>query len=104
MSTYSIFYGETPAIRNRRIRNERMAAARKLGTHTKAEFEAMKLEFGNRCVRCWETFSHLDRDHIIPIYQGGSDSIENIQPLCAWCNTGKGSENFDWKAFRRSQK
>lgn len=58
-------------------------------------------EFDGRCVRCGLEGYHLDRDHIIPYYQGGSPTIENIQPLCAWCNASKGPETTNWKKFRR---
>ncbi len=79
-----------------------MAAARALGTHTKEEWEALLTEFDWRCVRCEGLFSYLERDHIKPVYQGGSDSIQNIQPLCARCNCSKGPEDFNWKEHRRA--
>lgn len=86
---------------NARLRSERLSAARKLGTHTKQEWEDLKTEFYNKCVKCGEQSDHLHKDHITPIYQGGSDSIENIQPLCGKCNLSKGPERFNWKEFRR---
>jgi 5-methylcytosine-specific restriction endonuclease McrA len=43
----------------------------------------------------------LERDHIVPIYQGGSDAITNIQPLCKRCNCAKGPETTDWAQRRR---
>lgn len=65
------------------------------------QFDRLKKEFGGRCVRCGLIGHHLDKDHIKPKYQGGGDKINNIQPLCAWCNGSKGSESFNWKTFRR---
>jgi len=40
------------------------------------------------------------KDHIVPIYRGGSDGLENLQPLCRECNTQKGPEVFNWAAYR----
>jgi len=86
---------------NQRKRKRRLDAARKKGSHTKEQWEALKAEFG-RCVRCGTDEYFLFKDHIIPIYQGGSDGVDNLQPLCAFCNTSKGAENFNWAEYRRA--
>ena len=83
------------------IRRARIAEARKNGVHTTEQWEALKAEFDYKCVECGIYGMHLDKDHIIPIYQGGSDGIDNIQPLCARCNARKGPNNFNWVQFRR---
>ena len=87
--------------RGRKLGRERLAAARLKGAHTREQWIALIGEFEGRCVRCGEEGWHLDRDHIIPLYQGGSDGIENIQPLCARCNAGKGADDTDWKSYRK---
>lgn len=86
----------------RRIRSKRLREARKRGTHTKQEWAALKSEFDNRCVRCGKGGCPLDKDHIIPLYRGGSDGLDNIQPLCSSCNYGKGPETKNWVKYRRS--
>ena len=66
------------------------------------QFFKLVKEFGGKCVRCSLDEYHLDRDHIKPKCHGGSDHMNNIQPLCAWCNSSKGgSDRFKWKKFRR---
>ena len=86
--------------KRRRLRAERLRQARTKGTHTKQEWEELKAKFGYQCVRCGTDKYNVERDHIIPIYMGGSDSIDNIQPLCAWCNVSKGPETIDWRKVR----
>lgn len=78
-------------------RAERLSDARKKGTHTKEEWQEMKSFFNNTCVRCngKSGLVNVEKDHIKPIYQGGSDSIRNLQPVCARCNSSKGSEIID---------
>ena len=77
-------------------RAERLSAARQLGTHTEAEWQGMLAICSLRCVRC-RADGHLDKDHILPLYRGGSDSIDNLQPLCPQCNTAKGPEAIDYR-------
>lgn len=82
---------------NKQKRSIRLAAAREKGTHTKQEWKFLKLVCGNVCVSCngESGLLNIEKDHIIPIYQGGSDSINNIQPSCAKCNASKGPDCTD---------
>ena len=84
--------------RGKSTRSERLSAARKLDTHTTAEWQEMRDMIGH-CVICGMSAedAKLVKDHIIPIYQGGSDGISNIQPLCRACSSRKGSDTSDYR-------
>jgi 5-methylcytosine-specific restriction endonuclease McrA len=72
-----------------------MAIARSKGRHTNAEWRAMVEFFENRCVHCGSDEWFIERDHVIPVYQGGDDSIRNLQPSCAWCNASRRWDDTD---------
>jgi 5-methylcytosine-specific restriction endonuclease McrA len=80
-------------------RAQRLAEARRKATHTPEQWLAMVDALGDRCLRCGQMAGDnghgLVKDHIVPIYQGGSDGIENIQPMCRSCNAAKGPETTD---------
>lgn len=98
-----LFYDDERRIENRRRRADRLAAARRLATHTRLEWEVMREVFGGQCVRCGSYEYRTEKDHILPLCLGGSDGIENLQPVCARCNSAKSSETTDWrdKAYPR---
>jgi uncharacterized protein YdaU (DUF1376 family) len=83
-------------------RSERLANARAMGAHTKEEWNALVQVMNCACVRCRMPATELSggvlcKDHIKPIYQGGDDSIQNIQPMCRNCNSSKGPEARDYR-------
>ena len=43
-----------------------------------------------RCVECGGV-ENLQYDHLIPVDKGGSSTVENVQILCAVCNSKKGN-------------
>ena len=70
--------------KNSRNRKKRKAD----GSHTFGEWELLKKQYGYMCPCCGKSEPEisLTEDHIIPLSKGGSDYIENIQPLCMHCN------------------
>lgn len=89
-------------VTNAEKRRRRLARSRARGTHTAVEWESLKATFEHRCVRCGTGEYRVERDHIVPVYQNGSDSIENIQPVCARCNASKGPEAIDHRDAARA--
>ncbi len=68
-------------------------------THTEEEWQELKAFYNFKCLRCGvqEPDIKLTRDHVIPLTQGGSDSIDNVQPLCARCNSKKNNKHIDYR-------
>jgi len=69
-----------------------------VGTHSKVEWEALKKKYNHMCLCCkqQEPFIKLSEDHIVPLAMGGSNGIENIQPLCQPCNRRKHVKTIDY--------
>lgn len=72
------------------------------GSHTDQEWFKLKRRYGFKCAneacRKPETEAEpLTKDHVIPIFSGGTDNIRNIQPLCRSCNSAKGTRIIDYR-------
>lgn len=50
---------------------------------------AVKLYYGDRCIKCGWNETTCDADHIIPREQGGLNTIQNGQVLCPNCHAVK---------------
>lgn len=59
--------------------------ARLNGRYSAAEWEALLERFNHTCPCCGGTGVKLTVDHIVPVSRGGSNYIENVQPLCNCC-------------------
>ena len=60
----------------------------------KAEFPDWELAPMEMLGRLRESAAVITRDHIVPISKGGSNRIENFQPLCYSCNSKKGDRQL----------
>lgn len=53
-------------------------------------------KYENKCLCCGSK-EKMTIDHVIPLILGGTNSIENIQPLCGSCNSKKGIKIKDYR-------
>ena len=70
--------------------------ARKLGnggTHTVQEWLDKCALLGNVCIYCGNE-RPLERDHKVPLINGGTNDIGNLLPACRPCNSSKGRKSL----------
>ena len=71
------------------------------GSFSSKQFKKLCFKFKFKCLACGKSFpfENLTRDHIIPLIKGGSNYIDNIQPLCGPCNFSKKTRTVDYRPF-----
>lgn len=87
---------EAVASAKARRRANRLASP---GTHTRKEVSDLLVQQRFCCANCEADLHMVKRhlDHWMPLIKGGSNSIENLQWLCATCNVKKGAlDPIDW--------
>lgn len=65
--------------------------------YTSEEWQELCKKYGNACLACGRVDRQLSVDHVIPLSKGGSNAIDNIQPLCRPCNSSKNAKIIDYR-------
>jgi len=76
--------------------SRRARAKGSYGVWTAAQWEYLCAQFHGLCLKCGQA-KELTPDHVMPLKLGGSNEIENIQPLCQSCNSAKGAKYVDYR-------
>ncbi len=97
---YNREYSRAHPERNAQNFNNRRARKQQAGgSFTSKEWLELCIRYHYTCLCCKrrEPGITLTVDHVIPLSKGGSNSIENIQPLCLECNLRKGTNTKDYR-------
>lgn len=69
------------------------------GKFTPAEWRSLLDKYEHKCLWCGKTGGKLTVDHVLPVSKGGTNYIDNIQPLCDHCNKSKNARIIDFRPF-----
>lgn len=88
--------------REQRAIHEEKRRARKVqagGSFTRQEWEELCFYYDYTCLRCGKQVPHIELtvDHVVPLSQGGTNGIDNLQPLCRSCNSSKRTKVIDYR-------
>lgn len=63
---------------------------------TATEWALLVERYRGRCLCCGKETT-LTVDHVVPLSKGGSNTIDNVQPLCRSCNSHKLTRTIDYR-------
>jgi 5-methylcytosine-specific restriction endonuclease McrA len=72
-----------------------------LSHFTGPEWQSLCQKFHYACLRCGD-YQLMTPDHVTPLHLGGSNQIDNIQPLCRSCNSFKKIDTTDYRSLPAS--
>lgn len=78
-------------------KNRSAAKRNSFGKIDPLDWKALCDKYNNVCLCCKRSDVKLTVDHIRPLKFGGSNTIDNAQPLCASCNSKKGTKEIDYR-------
>ena len=81
-----------------KVERRRSLQSTATGSFAHSEFQALRARYDGRCLGCGVVSGSLTVDHVVPLSRGGTNGIENIQPLCGPCNSRKRSRTIDFRA------
>jgi 5-methylcytosine-specific restriction endonuclease McrA len=76
--------------------NRRALEAKAEGKYTTREWLDLCTKYNYKCLARGKD-EKLTKDHIVPLSNGGTNYISNIQPLCHSCNTSKHDNIIDYR-------
>lgn len=76
-----------------RIKRQRKRAA---GNLSAADWRLVLETYGSACLCCGSD-DPPTIDHVIPLSRGGSNTVDNVQPLCNGCNMRKATNTIDYR-------
>lgn len=68
------------------------------GNITTQEWKFILDKYAHKCLRCGKSDVKLTMDHIKPLALGGTNTIDNVQPLCVSCNSWKSTKYIDFRS------
>jgi len=79
-----------------------LRAARAIATHKASEWHAKVRASPDECRYCETQLNifNMVKDHMTALECGGSDGIDNVQPICWECNVEKGKAPHDQFTYR----
>lgn len=85
-----------------RTRAEYMRDARAIATHKPSEWWAKVRSLPKICRYCDTALNQFNmvKDHMIAVEAGGSDGLDNVQPICWECNMEKHITPHDQFVYR----
>jgi len=66
------------------------------GNFTAQDWKEVLEKHGEYCLHCGSV-EHITVDHVVPLSKGGSNTKDNLQPLCLSCNCSKGTKTMDYR-------